>query len=150
TRATLYVLLPISIVLALVYVAQGVPQTLGGSVTAHTLDGAVQVIARGPVATQEAIKELGTNGGGFFNTNSAHPFESPSPFTTLIQLVAIFSIPFGLAWMFGRMVGNVKQGIAIAGAMAVVVLIGVAVTAPAEKIGNPAFTRMGVSQASNG
>ncbi len=150
TRAILYVLLPISIVLALIYVAQGVPQTLGGSVTAHTLDGAIQTIARGPVASQEAIKELGTNGGGFFNSNSAHPFESPSPFTTLLQLVAIFAIPFGLVWTFGRMVGNVRQGLAVAGAMAAVVLIGIAIAAPAEKIGNPAFTKLGISQASSG
>jgi K+-transporting ATPase ATPase A chain len=127
-----------------------VPQTLGGSVTAHTLDGAIQTIARGPVASQEAIKELGTNGGGFFNTNSAHPFESPSPLTTYLQLAAIFAIPFSLTWTFGRMVGNLKQGFAIAAAMATVVVIGIFVAAPAEKIGNPAFTKIGVSQTSDG
>jgi len=150
TRATLYVLLPISIVLALVYVAQGVPQTFGGSVTAHTLDGALQVIARGPVASQEAIKILGTNGGGFFNTNSAHPFENPSPLTNTLQMVSILSIPFGLTWAFGRMVGNVKQGIAIAAAMALVVVVGIFIVAPVEKIGNPAFTRLGLDQSSTG
>jgi K+-transporting ATPase ATPase A chain len=150
TRATLYVLLPISLVVALVLVAQGVPQTLGGSVSAKTLEGAVQTIARGPVASQEVIKELGTNGGGFFNTNSAHPFENPSPLTNLIEMCLILAIPFGLAWMFGRMVGNIKQGIAIAAAMAVIVVVGVFITAPAEKIGNPAFTQIGVGQVSNG
>ena len=115
-----------------------------------TLEGATQTIARGPVASQEAIKELGTNGGGFFNTNSAHPFENPSPLTNLIEMVMILAIPFGLAWTFGRMVGNVKQGIAIAGAMAFILVIGVAVAVPAEKIGNPAFTQLGINQASNG
>jgi potassium-transporting ATPase potassium-binding subunit len=150
TRATLYVLLPLSIVIALVLVAQGVPQTLGGSVTAKTLEGATQTISRGPVATQEVIKELGTNGGGFFNTNSAHPFENPSPLTNLIELVMILSIPFGLAWMFGRMVGSIKQGIAIAAAMAIVLVLGMVVSVPAEVTGNPAFTTLGVSQAPTG
>jgi K+-transporting ATPase ATPase A chain len=150
TRSTLYVLLPISIVIALVLVAQGVPQTLGGSVAAKTLEGATQTIARGPVASQEVIKELGTNGGGFFNTNSAHPFENPSPLTNLVELVAILSIPFGLAWMFGRMVGSIKQGIAIGSAMAVVLVLGMVVSVPAEVTGNPAFTTLGVSQATSG
>jgi K+-transporting ATPase ATPase A chain len=149
TRSILYLLLPLSIVIGLVLVAQGVPQTLGGAVTARTLEGATQVIARGPVASQEVIKELGTNGGGFFNANSAHPFENPSPLTNLIESVMILAIPFGLAWMFGRMVGNPKQGLAVVGAMAFVLLLGVAVAAPAEKIGNPAFTKLGVSQTSD-
>jgi potassium-transporting ATPase potassium-binding subunit len=150
TRAVLYLLLPISIVVALVFVAQGVPQTFSGTATVKTLEGATQLIARGPVATQEAIKELGTNGGGFFNVNSAHPFENPSPLTNLLEMVLIFAIPFSLAWTFGKLVGNVKQGLAVAAAMAVIALIGIGVAAPAEKIGNPAFTRAGVSQASNG
>ena len=150
TRATLYLLMPISIVVALVLVAQGVPQTLGGAVTAKTLEGTTQMIARGPVASQEVIKELGTNGGGFFNTNSAHPFENPSPLTNLVESVMILAIPFGLAWTFGRMVGSVKEGLAIAGAMAFVVIVGVAIAAPAEKTGNPAFTQLGISQESNG
>jgi len=150
SRSVIYVLLPISVVIGLVLVAQGVPQTFAGSVTAKTLDGATQVIARGPVASQEVIKELGTNGGGFFNTNSAHPFENPSPLTNLIESVMILAIPFGLAWMFGRMVGSIKQGLALAGAMAFVVVVGVAIAAPAEKIGNPAFTQLGISQASTG
>ncbi len=148
TRATLYVLLPISIVIGLVLVAQGVPQTLGGALTVKTLEGATQTIARGPVASQEVIKELGTNGGGFFNTNSAHPFENPSPLTNLIESVMILAIPFALTWTFGRMVGSIKQGLAIAGAMAFVLVLGIAVSSPAEKIGNPAFTQLGVSQAS--
>jgi potassium-transporting ATPase potassium-binding subunit len=150
TRCTLYVLLPISIVVTLLLVAQGVPQTLGGSVTAKTLEGAAQTIARGPVASQEVIKELGTNGGGFFNTNSAHPFENPSPLTNVVENVMLLAIPFALAWMFGRMVGSIKQGLALAGAMLAVMIIGIAVGAPAEKIGNPAFTQLDISQASNG
>jgi potassium-transporting ATPase potassium-binding subunit len=150
TRAVLYLLLPISIVVALVFVAQGVPQTFSGTATVKTLEGATQLIARGPVATQEAIKELGTNGGGFFNVNSAHPFENPSPLTNLLEMVLIFAIPFSLAWTFGKLIGNVKQGLSVAAAMAVIVLIGISVAAPAEKIGNPAFIRAGVSQASNG
>src|SRR6185312_4873886 len=92
TRAVLYLLLPISIVVALVFVAQGVPQTFSGAVTVRTLEGATQVIARGPVATQEVIKELGTNGGGFFNANAAHPFENPSPLTNLLEMVMILAI----------------------------------------------------------
>jgi K+-transporting ATPase ATPase A chain len=150
TRSILYILIPFSLVIGLILVAQGVPQTLGGSVTAKTLEGATQMISRGPVASQEVIKELGTNGGGFFNANSAHPFENPSPLTNLIESVMILAIPFGLAWMFGRMVGNLKQGLAVAGAMAFVVVLGVAVAAPAEKVGNPAFTRIGISQTSDG
>jgi potassium-transporting ATPase potassium-binding subunit len=144
------VLLPISIVGALILVAQGVPQTLAGAAVAKTLEGASQTISRGPVATQEVIKMIGTNGGGFFNVNSAHPFENPSPLTDLLELWAIVGIPFALTWTFGRMVGNVKQGIAVAAAMAVFLLIGIAIAAPAEKIGNPAFTQLGISQASTG
>ena len=150
SRSVIYLLLPISVVVAMVLVAQGVPQTFGGSATVKTLEGASQVIARGPVASQEVIKELGTNGGGFFNANSAHPFENPSPLTNLIESVMILAIPFGLAWMFGRMVGSVRQGLALAGAMAFVVIVGVAVAVPAETAGNPAFTRLGISQQPTG
>ena len=150
TRTVLYVLLPVSFVLALVYVAQGMPQTFSGAATVKTLEGATQVIARGPVASQEAIKIFGTNGGGFFNVNSAHPFENPTPLTNLIEMASILAIPFSLTWVFGRMVGNLKQGFAVAAAMAFIVLLGIFVAAPAEKIGNPEFTKAGVSQASNG
>src|SRR5579875_821708 len=147
TRSTLYVLLPIAIVVSLVLVAQGVPQTLSGAAIAHTLEGATQTIARGPVATQEVIKELGTNGGGFFNANSAHPFENPTPLTNLIEMALILCIPFSLTWTFGRMVGNTRQGLAIAAAMAILLVVGIGVAASAEGTGNPAFTRLGVDQA---
>lgn len=146
TRSILYVLLPIAIVFSLVLVAQGMPQTLSGAAIAHTLEGTTQTIARGPVATQEVIKELGTNGGGFFNANSAHPFENPTPLTNFIEMALILSIPFSLTWTFGRMVGNTRQGLALAGAMAAIVLVGVAVTASAEGTGNPILTRIGVDQ----
>src|SRR5450759_1057439 len=108
TRAWMYVLVPISIVLALVYVSQGVPQTLAGVVNAKTVQGAAQAIHLGPVASQEAIKELGTNGGGFFNANSAHPFENPSPLPDFLQILAIFLIPAALCYTFGSMVGDTR------------------------------------------
>jgi K+-transporting ATPase ATPase A chain len=146
TRATLYVLLPIAFVAALVFVWQGVPQTLRGDyvVTATTLEGAAQKIALGPVASQEAIKQLGTNGGGFFNANSAHPFENPTPLTDLLTKILIFLIPAGLTYTFGRMVGNVRQGWAIFGAMSVLFLAGAFASLAAEQAGNPAFARLGV------
>src|SRR3954463_16578672 len=117
TRCTLYILLPICIVYALFLVWQGVPQTLGAYVDATTLEGAKQTIALGPVASQEAIKMLGTNGGGVFNANSAHPFENPTAFANLIQLLAIFALGAGLTSMFGRMVGDRRQGRAVFAAM---------------------------------
>jgi K+-transporting ATPase ATPase A chain len=146
TRATLYVLLPIAFVAALAFVWQGVPQTLRGDyvVTATTLEGATQKIALGPVASQEAIKQLGTNGGGFFNANSAHPFENPTPLTDLLTKILIFLIPAGLTYTFGRMVGNVRQGWAIFGAMSVLFLAGAFASLAAEQAGNPAFARLGV------
>ena len=150
TRATLYVLLPICVVAALLFVAQGIPQTLSGAVTAHTLDGATQMIARGPVASQEAIKMLGTNGGGFFNTNSAHPFENPTPFTNLIEMVFAAWIAFAFTWTFGRMVGSMRQGFAVAGAMVFILVLGIAIAGTAEKVGNPAFTKLGVDQTTSG
>lgn len=124
TRATLYVLLPISILFAIYLMASGVPQTLAGSLPATTLEGVPQDIAIGPVASQEAIKMLGTNGGGFFNANSAHPFENPNPWTNLVQMLSIFSIGAGLVVMFGRMVGDERQGWAILAAMGALFLIG--------------------------
>src|SRR6516164_1440506 len=117
TRSTLYVLLPLSIIGALLLLWQGVPQNLGAYTDATTLEGAKQVIAQGPVASQEIIKELGTNGGGFFNANSAHPFENPTPLSNLIEMLAIFAVGVGLTNVFGRMVGNEKQGWALLGAM---------------------------------
>ena len=144
TRVTLYLLLPACLVLALVYVALGVPQTLAGSATATTIEGAKQVIALGPVASQLAIKMLGTNGGGFFNANSAHPFENPSALVNLIQMVSIVVLGAGLTLTFGKAVGNVRQGWAILAAMLVLLLGGVAVTYWAEAAGNPIHHALGV------
>ena len=144
TRGTLYVLLPLCLVIALVLVWQGVPQTLAGAVDATTLEGAKQTIALGPVASQEAIKMLGTNGGGFFNANSAHPFENPNALTNLIEMLAIFALGAGLTNLFGRMVGDERQGWAILAAMGVLFAIGVAVAFWAEAQGNPAFAAFGV------
>ncbi len=144
TRSTLYVLLPICIVLTLVFVALGMPQTLGPYVTATTLEGAQQTIAVGPVASQIAIKMLGTNGGGFFNANAAHPFENPDAISNFIQMVAIFAIGAALTNVFGRMVGNQRQGWAILGAMGVLFIAGVAVCYWAEAAGNPLVQALGV------
>ena len=139
TRITLYLLLPLSLVIALVLVWQGTPQTLSPSVEATTLEGAAQTIAMGPVASQVAIKMLGTNGGGFFNANSAHPFENPTALTNLIQMLAIFAIGAALTNTFGRMVGNERQGWAILAAMLVLFVVGVAVAYWAEAQANPAL-----------
>jgi K+-transporting ATPase ATPase A chain len=144
TRATLYVLLPLSILTALFYVSQGVTQTLGASVDTTTLEGARQTIAVGPTASQLAIKMLGTNGGGFFNANSAHPFENPTALTNLVEMVSIFSIGAALTNVFGRMVGDERQGWAIFAAMGVLFLAGVAVAYWAEAQGNPAFAALGI------
>lgn len=144
TRATLFVLLPISFVVALVFVAMGLPQTLDASVTATTLEGANQVIALGPVASQEAIKQLGTNGGGFFNVNAAHPFENPTAFSNYLNIFAMLSISAALVYTFGQMVGNRRQGWALVSAMAVLLIAGVTVTYWAEAQGNPILTSLGV------
>ena len=125
TRSTLYVLLPLCVVLTLFYVFRGVPQTLGAYVQATTLEGARQTIAVGPVASQLAIKMLGTNGGGFFNANSAHPFENPDALSNLVQMVTIFAIGAALTNVFGRMVGDQRQGWAILAAMGVLFIAGV-------------------------
>src|SRR6266852_1437855 len=119
TRATVYVLLPLSIIAALLYTSQGVVQNLKPYTEVTTVEGAKQIIAQGPVASQEAIKQLGTNGGGFFNANSAHPFENPTPLTNLLQIVLIFLIPAGLTYTFGSMVGDKRQGWAIFSACSV-------------------------------
>jgi K+-transporting ATPase ATPase A chain len=139
TRATLYILLPLAVVLALFYVWQGVPQNLHPYVEARTLEGAKQVIAQGPVASQEAIKILGTNGGGFFNANSAHPYENPTALSNLVQLVTILAIGAGLTNVLGRMVGDERQGWAIFAAMGVLFLAGVTVAYWSEAQGNPNF-----------
>ncbi|MBB5539291.1 potassium-transporting ATPase subunit KdpA [Rhizobium giardinii] len=144
TRTTVYILLPACIILTLVYVYLGVPQTLGAYVTATTLEGAQQTIALGPVASQLAIKMLGTNGGGFFNANSAHPFENPDAISNLIQMVTIFALGAGLTNVFGRMVGNERQGWAIFATMGVLFVAGVVVTYWAEAAGNPLVHAMGI------
>lgn len=143
-RVTLYLLLPLSVVLAIFYMASGVPQTLAGSIDITTLEGAKQTLALGPVAGQEAIKMLGTNGGGFFNANSAHPFENPTAITNFVQMLSIFAIGVGLTYTFGKAVGNVRQGWAILAAMMVLFLAGVAVTYWQEAAGNPILHHLGV------
>jgi K+-transporting ATPase ATPase A chain len=138
-RATIYVLLPISFVYALFLVSQGVLQNLEPYKELTTLEGLKQTIAMGPVASQEAIKMLGTNGGGFFNANSAHPFENPTPLTNFVQMVSIFAIPAGLTWTYGRMARDQRQGWALFAAMAALFLAGVTATYAAEAQGNPAL-----------
>jgi K+-transporting ATPase ATPase A chain len=144
TRVTLYILLPIAVVFAFVLVALGVPQTLAGAVDATTLEGAKQTISIGPVASQEIIKELGTNGGGFFNANSAHPFENPNAWSNIVEIWALLLIPVASVLAFGRMVGDVRQGRAILAAMAVFLIVGVIVVYWAEASGNPILSALGV------
>jgi K+-transporting ATPase ATPase A chain len=147
TRATLYVLIPIAIVAALVLVSRGSIQNFQPYTVAKTVEGATQTIAQGPVASQEAIKQLGTNGGGFFNANSSHPFESPTPFTNLLQILLIFVLGAGLTYTFGHMVKDTRQGWALFWAMAVMFLMGVFVAYPAEQAGNPTVAKLGVETA---
>ena len=148
-RATVYVLLPLSLVIALFFCSQGVIQNIHPYTAATTLEGKTQTIAQGPVASQEAIKMLGTNGGGFFGANSAHPFENPTPLTNLVQMLAIFVIPAGLTYTFGKMVGDSRQGWAIFAAMSVLFLVGVGVLYSAEQSGNPLFPKLGLDSAAN-
>jgi K+-transporting ATPase ATPase A chain len=149
TRSCLWVLLPLSIVFGLILVSHGVIQNLSSYVNASTLEGGKQVIAQGPVASQEAIKMLGTNGGGFFNANSAHPYENPTPLVNFLQVMAIFIIPAGLTWTFGRFVGNQKQGWALFAAMLILFAAGVGGIYWAEQSGNPIIARLGVNQMPN-
>ena len=146
TRATLWILLPLSIVFALVLVWQGVPENFSAYTQAKTLEGADQVIAQGPVASQEIIKELGTNGGGFFNPNSAHPYENPTPLTNLLEMLAIFAIGAGLTNTFGRMAGDTRQGWALFGAMSLLFLTGAGTAIWAEQRGNPELAALGGDQ----
>ncbi len=145
TRITLYLLLPLCVVYTLFLIASGVPQTMAGVVNVDTLEGVRQSILLGPVASQEAIKMLGTNGGGFFNANSAHPFENPTALTNFVQMLSIFVIGFGLTWCFGKAVGNTRQGWAILSAMILLFLGGVAVCYWAEAAGNPVLHQLGVA-----
>ena len=147
TRTTLYILIPISLVAALVLVSQGAIQNFHPYTVAKTVEGATQTIAQGPVASQEVIKQLGTNGGGFFNANSAHPFESPTGFTNLVQILLIFILGAGLTYTFGHMVKNTRQGWALFWAMAVMFFMGVFITYPAEQAGNPTMAKLGIQQA---
>ncbi|KAB7739535.1 potassium-transporting ATPase subunit KdpA [Parvibaculum sedimenti] len=149
TRCSLYVLLPVSIVVGLFFIWQGMPQTLGAYVNATTIEGAHQTIAVGPVASQEVIKMFGTNGGGFFNANSTHPFENPNAITNLVQMVLIFAIGAALTNVFGRMVKNEWQGWALFGTMSVLFLVGALIAYHFEAAGNPNITALGVDQAAS-
>ncbi|WP_294285554.1 potassium-transporting ATPase subunit KdpA [uncultured Sphingomonas sp.] len=145
TRITLYLLLPACIVYTIFLIASGVPQTLAGSVDVTTLEGLRQTLALGPVASQDAIKMLGTNGGGFFNANSAHPFENPGALVNFVQMASIFVIGMGLTWTFGKAVGDTRQGWAILAAMMLLFLAGVGVTYWQEAAGNPVLHHLGVA-----
>jgi potassium-transporting ATPase potassium-binding subunit len=145
TRCTLYVLIPICVPYALFLIWQGMPQTLGAYVDVTTLEGAKQTIAVGPVASQVAIKMLGTNGGGFFNANAAHPFENPTALSNFVQMISIFAIGAGLTNTFGRMVGDQRQGWALLGAMGVLFIAGVFVCYAAEAHGNDLLNALGLS-----
>ncbi|MGH8014122.1 MAG: potassium-transporting ATPase subunit KdpA [Candidatus Binataceae bacterium] len=149
TRAVLWILLPLCVAGTLVLVWQGVPDNFSPYVHAHTVEGAAQIIPQGPVASQEIIKELGTNGGGFFNANSAHPYENPTPLTNLIEMWAIFAIAAGLTHTFGEMAGDRRQGWALFGVMAILFLAGTTVAIWSEQRGNPQFAAMGINQAPN-
>lgn len=147
TRITFYGLLPLAVVFTLVLVWQGVPQTLSGHIAATTLEGAAQAIAIGPVASQEAIKMLGTNGGGFFNANSAHPFENPTALTNFLQMLSIFALGAGLTNLFGRMLRDERQGWTVFAAMGLMFLVGVAVIYGSESGANPVLTALGADPA---
>ena len=158
TRGTLYILLPLSVIVALVLVAQGVVQTMSAYPTVTLVQPttnasgqrvAAQVLAVGPAASQIAIKQLGTNGGGFFNTNSAHPFENPTPLSNLIEMLAILLIPAALCYTFGKMVGDTRQGWALLAAMTIILVALLALAVGAEQSGNPRLTQLGVDQAAS-
>lgn len=147
TRAALYLFLPLALVGALFLCAQGAIQNFHGPAQVTTLEGAQQTIPQGPVASQEAIKMVGTNGGGFFNANSAHPFENPTPLTDLVEMLMIFAVPAGLTYAFGQMVGDTRQGWALFAAMSVLFLVGAGIAYHAEQAGNPGLTRLGIEAA---
>jgi K+-transporting ATPase ATPase A chain len=149
TRGVVYILLPVSFVVALVFLSQGSIQNFHPYTAAKTVEGATQTIAQGPVASQEAIKQLGTNGGGFFNANSAHPFESPNPFTNLLQVLLIFVLGAGLTYTFGHIVNDTRQGWALFSAMAVMFLAGAFIAYAAEQAGNPMIAKLGVEQSAS-
>ncbi len=150
TRSALYILLPLSLLLALLLVSQGVVQSFQANVAVQTLDpvsgAAAQTLPLGPVASQVAIKQLGTNGGGFFNVNSAHPFENPTPFSNFLEMISILLIPAALTYTFGKMVKDTRQGWALLAAMTIVLVLMTGIAIAAEQQGNPAFSPMGVDQ----
>jgi len=143
-RITIYVLLPLCLLYALFLISQGVVQTFASSISVHTLEGSLQTIGLGPVASQEAIKMLGTNGGGFFNANSSHPFENPSALTNFVQMISIFLIPAALCLTFGHLVGNERQGWTLLAAMTLIFLIMLALPGISEQNGNPLLATLGV------
>jgi potassium-transporting ATPase potassium-binding subunit len=145
-RCTLYILLPVCVVGALVFVSQGMIQNFNPYTVVHTLDGQTQTIAQGPVASMEIIKDLGTNGGGFFNVNAAHPFEDPNALTTMLIILCEISIGAGLFYMFGKMVGDTRQGWVLWAVSAIIFGIAIAVALPAEQTGNPLLTTAGANQ----
>ncbi|WP_318347333.1 potassium-transporting ATPase subunit KdpA [Aquipluma nitroreducens] len=142
TRSTIYVLLPLAILFSIVLVGQGVIQNFHSYQTVHTLQGAEQVLPMGPAASQIAIKQLGTNGGGYFNANSAHPFENPTPFSNFLEMLAILLIPAALTYTYGKMVGSVRQGWTIFSVMLILLLVGLAISLYGEYSGNPVFGRL--------
>jgi K+-transporting ATPase ATPase A chain len=144
-RSLVYILLPLSLIVGAILISQGVVQTLSGHATAHTLEGATQTIARGPAASQIAIKQLGTNGGGFFNSNSAVPFENPTGFTNFLEAICILLIPAAQVFMFGRMIALRRQALPLLGAMLAMFLIGVAILLPAEQHGSQVLRASGVN-----
>src|SRR5262249_45602247 len=150
TRCTLYILLPISIVAALFFVWQGSIQNFKPYESVQTVEGATQTIAQGPLASQLAIKMLGTNGGGFMNANSSHPYENATPLSNLVQMLLIFCLGGGLTYMFGKMVRDTRQGWAIFATMSVLFLVGAFICYWAEQSGNPTMTKMGVESAYTG
>jgi K+-transporting ATPase ATPase A chain len=147
-RGVLYVLLPLSVLWAVILMSQGVVQTLGHSVSTTGLKGFKQLIARGPAASQVAIKQLGTNGGGFFNANSAHPFENPTPLSNFVEQFAILWIPAALTYTFGKMVGSARQGWALFAAMWILMMVGIAMTVPGERHATPAMQAAGIAASS--
>jgi K+-transporting ATPase ATPase A chain len=147
TRSTIYILLPLSMLTAIFFCSQGVIQNVHPYTVVKTVEGATQTIAQGPVASQEAIKQIGTNGGGFFNANSAHPFENPSPLTNFLSEIFMFAICSGLTYTFGHMVKDTRQGWALFWAMSIMFLLGVFVAYPAEQAGNPVAAKLGVQTA---
>jgi K+-transporting ATPase ATPase A chain len=150
TRANVYVLLPLSVMGALLLCSQGVIQNFDSYTKAATVEGAVQTIPQGPFASQEAIKELGTNGGGSLNANSAHPYENPTPFSNFIEMLLIFVIPAGLTYTFGKMVKDTRQGWALFSAMCILFLLGVFVVYPFEQAGNPILAKQGIETRATG